>query len=83
MSILGLVRKHELATAGSHIYLYTAESAGLSCLITVYSNGFLTVTIEDANPDSPLTNQNPADQARNSCAKLLHDLGRENSRVRL
>ncbi|KAL1436645.1 hypothetical protein MTO96_049541 [Rhipicephalus appendiculatus] len=57
LSTLGLIRKHELDTAGSHIYLYTAESAGLSCLITVYSNGFLTVTIEDANPDSPLTNQ--------------------------
>ncbi|XP_037281323.2 spermine synthase isoform X1 [Rhipicephalus microplus] len=57
LSTLGLTRKHELDTAGSHIYLYTAESAGLTCLITVYSNGFVTVTIEDANPDSPLTNQ--------------------------
>ncbi|KAK8784968.1 hypothetical protein V5799_008666, partial [Amblyomma americanum] len=57
LSTLGLVRKHEQAMAGSHIYLYTAESTGLSCLITVYSSGFLTVTIEDANPDSPLTNQ--------------------------
>lgn len=57
LSTLNLVRKHDQAMAGSHIYLYTAESAGLSCLITVYTNGFLTVTIEDANPDSPLTNQ--------------------------
>ncbi|XP_040356822.1 spermine synthase [Ixodes scapularis] len=57
LSTLSLVRRHDQALVDSHLYLYTADSERLSCIINLYSTGFLTVTIEDGNPNSPLTNQ--------------------------
>lgn len=57
LSTLGLVRQHEQALPGFHVFFYTAPSHQRSCMVNVYSSGFTTVTVEDGSATSPLTNQ--------------------------